>query len=421
MFNHSGLLLELVLIAIIGSIGLVGNVISFVIIIVLKEYKDSVFHGYVLQLAVADFMFLTTIPLQINQDYFNTWKFPEWVCSLKIGLRFLNYNASILFLMIMTMDRYIAVCHPFSTRLRKLRQPTIGYLMIVTIWIISILSCLPVISNTSVMGIKPTCKCAYEFSHNISTTEICLKVIGIENLNNAKLNSCVFFLQNMTKYNTRKCRSAINATELTFNISSISDLHVDDLNSPECNYDEYSDDWFNFIYINFFVLFLLPVLVMMISYGLLIKRLRKTETFRKKVQAKPFDNSKLNAACSKNNEIKQKVTFMCIMLVICFIISWLPFFAIHLAKIVGIHVPVSKSYICVNLTIAGGLFGHLNAAINPYLYNITGTDFRKRFRLFKSIVKRKFGFKEEKKQLSAAANTKATLMKKHMSLEIELK
>ena len=55
---------------------------------------------YVLQLAVADFMFLTTIPLQINQDYFNTWKFPEWVCSLKIGLRFLNYNASILFLMV---------------------------------------------------------------------------------------------------------------------------------------------------------------------------------------------------------------------------------------------------------------------------------------------------------------------------------
>ena len=88
----------------------------------------------------------------------------------------------------------------------------------------------------------------------------------------------------------------------------------------------------------------------MISYGLLIKRLRKTETFRKKLQAKPFDNSKLNAVCSKNNEIKQKVTFMCIMLVICFIISWLPFFAIHLAKIVGIHVPVSKvnSLFCKN-------------------------------------------------------------------------
>jgi len=44
-------------------VGIVGNLIALFVIVVLKEYKKSVTHWYVLQLAVADLLFLLTIPI----------------------------------------------------------------------------------------------------------------------------------------------------------------------------------------------------------------------------------------------------------------------------------------------------------------------------------------------------------------------
>ena len=62
--------------------------------------KGCCFNRYVLQLAIADSLFLLTLPFKASQDLYNSWLFPEWMCKATETILFINYYASILFLMV---------------------------------------------------------------------------------------------------------------------------------------------------------------------------------------------------------------------------------------------------------------------------------------------------------------------------------
>ena len=62
--------------------------------------KSCYFNRYVLQLAIADSLFLLTLPFKASQDLYNSWLFPEWMCKATETILFINYYASILFLMV---------------------------------------------------------------------------------------------------------------------------------------------------------------------------------------------------------------------------------------------------------------------------------------------------------------------------------
>ena len=55
-----------------------------------------------LQLAIADTLFLLTLPFKANEDIKNAWEYPNWMCKVKECILFVNYNASVLFLMVST-------------------------------------------------------------------------------------------------------------------------------------------------------------------------------------------------------------------------------------------------------------------------------------------------------------------------------
>ena len=55
---------------------------------------------YVLQLAIADALFLLTIPFKVYQDIYQSWSLPAFICVAKETVVHLNYNASVLFLVV---------------------------------------------------------------------------------------------------------------------------------------------------------------------------------------------------------------------------------------------------------------------------------------------------------------------------------
>ena len=57
---------------------------------------------YILHLAIADSIFLLTLPFQVSSELNQIWIYPEWLCKAKETILFCNYYASILFLVVNT-------------------------------------------------------------------------------------------------------------------------------------------------------------------------------------------------------------------------------------------------------------------------------------------------------------------------------
>ena len=53
-----------------------------------------------LQLAIADALFLLTIPFKVYEDIYQSWNLPVFVCVAKEAVIHLNYNSSVLFLVV---------------------------------------------------------------------------------------------------------------------------------------------------------------------------------------------------------------------------------------------------------------------------------------------------------------------------------
>uniref|UniRef100_F6T1G9 G-protein coupled receptors family 1 profile domain-containing protein n=1 Tax=Ciona intestinalis TaxID=7719 RepID=F6T1G9_CIOIN len=294
---------------VICAVGLVGNFLVMFVVLVLREFRKSVTHWYVLQLAIADSLFLISLPFKMIEDINGYWMYPEWMCKGKETLLFLNYYTSVSFLMIMSIDRYIAVCHPFSDTLQRLRKPKSAIIITVTTWVAGLLICIPVMLYSFKVGIQPNCRCTDTFTDG--TPESC-------------------------HYHTRAYGFKV------FNI-------------------------FNFV-----VMFILPLAVMGACYGLIIFRLT-SGPLKDKSESRSGTNKS-----SKSEKDRRRVTIMCLCLVGCFFVCWLPFHAVHIAKIVGISGQTDA--LCRILPVVASLLAYSNSALNPYLYSFLGGNFAQRWK-----------------------------------------
>ena len=79
---------------------------------------------YILHLAMADECFLVGIPFLIVTMFMREWPFGTTMCKIYFTTTSINQITSSLFLMVLSADRYIAVCHPISSP--RLRTGTIA-------------------------------------------------------------------------------------------------------------------------------------------------------------------------------------------------------------------------------------------------------------------------------------------------------
>ena len=70
------------------------------------------------------------------------WPFGSTMCTLYLITTTVNQITSSLFLMVLSADRYIAVCHPISAP--SLRSPLICRVVTVSTWVLSMVMMIPV-------------------------------------------------------------------------------------------------------------------------------------------------------------------------------------------------------------------------------------------------------------------------------------
>lgn len=90
---------------------------------------------YIFNLALADALATSTLPFQSAKYLMNTWPFGELLCKVVIAIDYYNMFTSIFTLTMMSVDRYIAVCHP--VRALEFRTPVKAKIINVCIWILS--------------------------------------------------------------------------------------------------------------------------------------------------------------------------------------------------------------------------------------------------------------------------------------------
>ncbi|XP_059927273.1 somatostatin receptor type 5 [Gadus macrocephalus] len=139
-------------------IGLGGN--TLVIHIVLHYSKtQSVTNIYILNLAIADELFMLGLPFLAAQNTLQSWPFGSFMCRLVMTVDSINQFTSIFCLTVMSIDRYLAVVHPIcSTRWRR---PRVAKAVNVTVWALSFIVVLPVVIFANVQQAGGTCNIAW--------------------------------------------------------------------------------------------------------------------------------------------------------------------------------------------------------------------------------------------------------------------
>lgn len=126
--------------SVVFVIGLIGNIL---VALVLMQYKRlrSMTSIYLLNLAISDLIFLFTLPFWIDYKVKDDWIFGDAMCKLLSGFYFMGLYSEIFFIVLLTIDRYLAIVHAvFALRARTV---TFGIVTSIVTWVLAILASVP--------------------------------------------------------------------------------------------------------------------------------------------------------------------------------------------------------------------------------------------------------------------------------------
>ncbi|KAM4696122.1 type-2 angiotensin II receptor [Rhinophrynus dorsalis] len=151
-----------VLYSIIFTFGFIGNGLVITVLCLRGDLK-SIATIYILNLVVADLLFLATLPFWATYYAFGyNWMFGNTMCKISSSLLSLNIFASIFFISCMSVDRYLAIVYPLRSQRRTLHQ---AFLVSLLVWILAIVSSFPAFYFRNVYYMKKmgVYACAMDF------------------------------------------------------------------------------------------------------------------------------------------------------------------------------------------------------------------------------------------------------------------
>lgn len=126
--------------SVVFVIGLIGNIL---VALVLMQYKRlrSMTSIYLLNLAISDLIFLFTLPFWIDYKVKDDWIFGDAMCKLLSGFYFMGLYSEIFFIVLLTIDRYLAIVHAVFAL--QARTVTFGIVTSIVTWVLAILASVP--------------------------------------------------------------------------------------------------------------------------------------------------------------------------------------------------------------------------------------------------------------------------------------
>ncbi|KAG7316966.1 hypothetical protein KOW79_019264 [Hemibagrus wyckioides] len=99
-------------------VGTAGNVYTLVVMNIAIRVTGTMY-VYIVNLALADLLYLCTIPFVVCTYFAKDWYFGDIGCRVIFSLDFLTMHASIFMLTVMSTERYVAVLRPLDTFTRS--------------------------------------------------------------------------------------------------------------------------------------------------------------------------------------------------------------------------------------------------------------------------------------------------------------
>ncbi|XP_066090418.1 urotensin-2 receptor isoform X1 [Saccopteryx bilineata] len=124
---------------VMGVVGVAGNVYTLIVVCRFLRTSASMY-VYVVNLALADLLYLLSIPFIVTTYITREWHFGDVGCRVLFSLDFLTMHASIFTLTVMSSERYAAVLRPLDTA-----QRSKGYrkVLVLGTWLLALLLALP--------------------------------------------------------------------------------------------------------------------------------------------------------------------------------------------------------------------------------------------------------------------------------------
>ncbi|XP_061840446.1 urotensin-2 receptor [Nerophis lumbriciformis] len=97
-------------------LGVAGNAYTLVVTRSAALRRTGSVYVYVANLALADLLYLSTIPFVVCTYFAHDWLFGEAGCRVLLSLDLLTMHASVFILVAMSLERYRAVARPFGAR-----------------------------------------------------------------------------------------------------------------------------------------------------------------------------------------------------------------------------------------------------------------------------------------------------------------
>jgi allatostatin receptor len=282
-----------IIFSLIVVIGLVEHIMVIIAVICNRRMQNTT-NILILSLAVADLCFIVfCVPFTATGYAMATWPFGDVWCKIMQFAQHVSAYASVYTLVLMSLDRYLAVVHPITSKSIRTKRNTL--FMVCITWGVILLSNIPILFHFA----------HYEYDYFGEPRSACVNVRA---------------------------------------------LHNEDLRQT--------------FFVCFFVCgYVLPLCLICVMYGLLIRRLLYGGT---------AGGSRRKA---KNNS-KTRATKLVVVVVVIFALCWLP---IQLIFIIQLFPSIEQNIIMVAAQMAANVLAYTNSCVNPILYAFLSQRFRQNF------------------------------------------